>query len=298
MSKVKHISILALRLALAVAAMLVAYILGDMVIGDAGVTLTPEETAQAGQGLLIVATVSALLFSFLVIRSPWRGLKLIGAVFVVQFGIESFMTQIETLYFNSAVQMETAMLVSIVAAGALRALIFAPLAVLIFGKIRRTSALEAPETTTSLPSDWGKRFAVLTLFYVVVYFIFGYFVAWQWEATRLFYSGTTDIKPFFTHFAELFLREDPFIFPFQVLRGALWAGLATLIVHMIKAKRWEASLIVALLFSLLMALPLALFPNPYMPPMVAQSHVVELMTSMLLFGAVSGWVMYGGEKIK
>lgn len=238
---------------------------------------------------------SALLLSFLIIRSPWRGLKLSGAIFVVQFGVESFMTQIETLYFNQAVQMETALLVSIVAAGALRALIFAPLAVLIFGKMRPSSAPEALQAVP-LPMDWGKRFAALTLFYVAVYFLFGYFVAWQWEATRLFYSGAADIKPFFTHFADLFLREDPFIIPFQVLRGALWTGLATLIVHMIQAKRWEASLIVALLFSLLMALPLALFPNPYMPPKVAQSHFVELMTSMLLFGAVAGWVMYGRER--
>lgn len=295
MSKVKQIAILLLRLALAVAAMLVASMLSAMVIGDAGMTLTAEETAQAGRGLLIVTTASALLLSFLIVRSPWRGLKLIGAVFVVQFGVESFMMQIETIYFNQAVQMEIAMMVSIVAAGALRALIFAPLAVPIFGKMRRLPPSETPPTPP-LPSDWVKRFVAMSIFYVVVYFMFGYFVAWQWEATRLFYAGTADIKPFFTHFADLFLREDPLIIPFQLLRGALWTGLAILMVHMIIAKRWEASLIVALIFSVLMALPLAMFPNPYMPPMVARSHVVELVTSMLLFGGVAGWVMYGGER--
>ena len=126
--------------------------------------------------------------------------------------------------------------------------------------------------------------------------LFGYFVAWQWEATRLFYSDTAEIKPFFTHFADLFLREDPFIILFQLLRGALWTGLALLIVRMIIAKRWEASLAVALNFSLLLAVPLIMFPNPYMPPMVAQSHFVELMTSMVLFGGVAGWVLWNGGK--
>ena len=46
------------------------------------------------------------------------------------------MTQIETLYFNSALQMGTDEFVGIVAAGALRTLVFAPLAVLIFGKMK------------------------------------------------------------------------------------------------------------------------------------------------------------------
>jgi hypothetical protein len=295
MSNIKQISIGLLRLALAFVAMLIAYLLSTTVIGETGVVMTPAEQEQAGRGLLVVSLVSALLLSFLITRSPWRGLRLIGAVFIVQFGIETFMTQIETLYFNDAVQMESAMLVSIVAAGALRAAIFAPLATLIFGKLRQSAAPDAPEMS-ALPSDWIKRFVLLAIFYVFVYFLFGYFVAWQWEETRLYYTGTTAIKPFFTHFGDLFLREDPWIIPFQLLRGGLWTALAILIVRMIVAKRWEAALAVALNFSLLMALPLALFPNPYMPPIVARSHFVEVMTSMLLFGAVAGWAMYSEER--
>lgn len=295
MSKLKQPAILLLRLALAFVAMVIAYTVGFMVIGDTGVVMTPEETAQAGRGLLIVSAISALILSFLVIRSPWRGLKLIGSLFVVQFGIETFMTQIETLYFNSAVQMENAMLISIVAAGALRTLIFAPLAVIIFGKLRQLP-VEERLSTPPLSANWIRSFVALSFFYVVVYFLFGYFVAWQWEATRLYYSGTAEIKPFFTHFADLFLREDPFIILFQLLRGALWAGLALLIVRMIIAQRWEASLAVALNFSLLLAVPLIMFPNPFMPPMVAQSHFVELMTSMLFFGGVAGWVLHAGAE--
>ncbi len=291
MATVKQIILLIARLILASIAMAIAYTVGSMVIGDTGVVMTPEETAQAGRGLLIVSAISALVLSFLVIRSPWRGLKLIGALFVVQFGIETFMTQIETLYFNAAVQMENAMLIGIVAAGALRALIFAPLAVIIFGKLRQLP-VEDRLPTPPLPANWIRSFVALSFFYVVVYFLFGYFVAWQWEATRLYYSGTAEIKPFFTHMTDLFLREDPFIIVFQLLRGALWTGLALLIVRMIIAKRWEAALAVALNFSLLLALPLILFPNPYMPPIVAQSHFVEIMTSMLLFGGVAGRVLY------
>jgi hypothetical protein len=147
---------------------------------------------------------------------------------------------------------------------------------------------------TALP-QWSRRLAALAVLYVVVYFVFGYFVAWQWEEARLFYSGTTDIKPFFTHFGDLFLKEDPVIIPFQLLRGALWTALALVIVWMMKGRRWEASLAVALTFSALLAVPLGLFPNPYMPPMVRQAHFIEILSSMLLFGGIAGWVLHTGE---
>jgi len=294
MSKVKKTSILLFRLALAFIAMLVAYILSTMVIGETNIIMTPEEASQAGRALIFVSLINALVLSFLILRSPWHGLKLVGAVILVHFGVETFMAQIETLYFNSAVQMGTDVLVGIVAAGALRALIFAPLAVFIFGKMKKSVQPEE-KRAAAVPSEWGKRFAALAVFYVVVYFMFGYFVAWQWEETRLYYSGTTAIKPFFAHFRDLFLTEDPIILPFQLLRGALWTSLAIAIVRMMEAKRWEASLAVALAFAVLLSLPLGLFPNPYMPPMVARSHFFEVSSSMLLFGGIAGWVMYSKE---
>ena len=299
MSKVRPTSLLFLRLALASVAMYIAYRLGTMVIGQTGanergtLALSPAEASQAGKALLLVSLVSALVLSFLILRSRWHGLKLIGATFLVQFGVETFMTQIETLYFNSAVQMETSMLVGVVVAGALRALIFAPLAVLILGKMRKPAQPQAREGTAA--TGRGKWFVALTLLYVLVYFLFGYFVAWQWEETRLYYTGTAAIKPFFTHFGDLF-QEDPVILPFQLLRGALWTCLSLVIVHMIEANRWQVSLAVALTFAVLVALPLGVFPNPYMPPMVARSHFVEILSSMLLFGGIAGWALYRSKE--
>ena len=291
MRRVKQTFVLLLRMAGTFAAMLLAYIVSTMVIGGTSVDLTPEEASQAGQALVLVSLIDALVLSILILRSRWHGLKLVAAIFTLQFGIETFMTQIETLWFNSAVQMEAPEFINIVAAGALRALIFAPLAVLILGKMRKPASPKAQEAA-SLPPHWGMRFAALAVFYVVVYFGFGYFVAWQWEETRAFYTGTTDIKPLLTHFADFF-AEDPLIIPFQLLRGTLWALLALIIVLMTTLNRWQASLAVGLTFTALLSMPLGLFPNPYLPPAVAWSHFVEVSTSMLLFGAVAGWVLHG-----
>jgi len=294
MSHIKKASLLLVRLALVSMAMSIAYILSleTMVIGQASTTLTPEEASRAGQALFLVSMINALVLSYPILRSRWHGLKLIGTVILVQFGVETFMAQIETLYFNSAVQMGMAEFVGIVAAGALRALIFAPLAVFILGRMKKP--VQPEEKAAVKLSVWVKRFAALAVFYVIVYFVFGYFVAWQWAETRLFYSGTTAIKPFFTHFWDLF-RTDPIILPFQLLRGALWAALAMLIVRMMKAKRWEASLAVALTFAGLLSSGIGLFPNPYMPPLVRQSHFIELLSSMLVFGGIAGLVMHSKE---
>lgn len=48
----------------------------------------------------------------------------------------------------------------------------------------------------------------------------------------------------------------------------------------------------ALAFAMLVALPIGLFPNPYMPPMVARAHFIELLCSILLLGAIAGWMLH------
>jgi len=296
MAKLKWTMVLLARLIAAFVVMLGAYMLSTMVMGGADVALTPQEASQAGAALVYVSLANALVLSYLIVRSPWRGWRLIGAVALAHFGVETLMSQMETLYFNSALQLGTAELVGLVAGGALRALVFAPLAVLILGKVRALGQPKTREPATPV-SGWAVRVGALSALWVVVYFVFGYFVAWQWEETRLYYTGSSTIKPFLHHFRDLFLKEDPLIVPFQLLRGALWSALAALIVRTIRATRCESSLAVALTFAVLLALPLGLFPNPYMPPAVARSHFLETATSMMLYGGIAGWAMHAGKAI-
>lgn len=279
-----------LRFFLAFLALLFSYVASSLIVGDLGIEMTAEQEAAAGQALIVVAIAFSIVLSYLVINARIVGLWLVGAVFLVHFGVETFMTQIETLYFNQAVQMESGVLRGVACGGAIRALLFAPLLVLIFGKLK-----SGPESLivrrNFAGKKLGKRVLAVAVFYVVVYFLFGYFVAWQWEEVRIYYSGTAAIKPFFAHFSDLLFVEDPLILPFQLFRGLLWAGLTLLIVRLLDVRRLQASLMVALVFSVLMTLPLALFPNPYMPPAVAEAHSWEVGSSMFLFGAVSGWLL-------
>jgi hypothetical protein len=290
MSQIKNSLTLLSRLILASIAMSIAYIVSTLVIDQPEIPMTPEEASWAGIALFLVSTINALALSYPILRSRWHGLKLIGVVFVVQFGVETFMTQIESLYFNRALQIAASEMIGIISAGAIRALIFAPLAVWSLGKMKGSGKPEEKMPALRV-SAWIWRFAALTALYPIVYFLFGYYVAWQWEETRLFYSGTRDILPLVTHFRGAF-ASDPYFIPFQLMRGAIWTALAMLIVNMMKGKRWESALAIALIFAGLLSSGIGLFPNPYMPPVVRQSHFYELLSSMLLFGGVTGWTLY------
>jgi hypothetical protein len=279
------------RLLGAVLVMIVAFMVSSMVSGaDRAVQLTAEEAQQSGQVLLLVSAVNALVLSYLALRSRWHGWKLAGTLFLVQFGIETFMSQVETIVFNSALQLTVSQVYTIFATGFVRALVFAPLAVWILGKTRKDAAEDELNTRLVFSmGEWLKRLTLLAVLYIVVYYLFGYFVAWQSADLRQFYSGSRDILPFFTHMARL-LATDTLLTPIQFVRGLMWVGLVLPVMRMFKGGKLETGFAVALALSVLLA-DLILFPNPYMPETVRMAHFTELWSSMAVFGALSSWVL-------
>ncbi len=279
---------LTVRFLISFVAMLIAFIGSSSVVGSGSVQLTPEETAQSGMALLLVSLVNSCVLSFLILRSRWHGVTLIAAIFLVHFGIETFMSQIETIFFNASVQMGPDILTTVIASGFLRALIFAPLAVLIWGKLRGKPDLEKPGLACLARTEWTKRFALLAAAYLVVYILFGYFVAWQIPVVREYYTGTTAILPFHTHLFNM-ITGSPVLLLFQLFRGVLWGALALIIAWMVKGKPWHAFGAIAFSFAILLSSGLV-FPNPYMPAPVREAHFLELFSSMLVYGIIAGWV--------
>ena len=129
MPTVKHFSTLFIRLLFASMVMSLAYILSTFVISQPRTPMTPEEASWAGKAVFMVSAINALVLAYPILRSRWHGLKLICVVFLTQFGVETFLAQIESLYFNSALQLTENELAGLFLAGAIRALIFSPLAV-------------------------------------------------------------------------------------------------------------------------------------------------------------------------
>jgi hypothetical protein len=252
----------------------------NLLFGAGGGTSASAGTIPA---LMVYSFLNALILSIWIKNSTLSGIRLAAVCFAVFWGVQYLMTQIETLFFNSAVKMPLSQLSRIVLSGAVYTAAFSLLAVWILGRFRKEAPTkEKTLGTTVRAHEFLPKLAFLTLLYVAVYFLFGYFVAWQFPAIRQFYSGSTQIIGFFQHMAQ----QSPSLVLFQVFRGCLWALIALLILNSLKSSSRLSFLMPGLLFSVLITTPL-LFPNPYMPDPVRFGHSFELFSSMLVYGLLS-----------
>ncbi|MEQ1762842.1 MAG: hypothetical protein ABL984_06795, partial [Pyrinomonadaceae bacterium] len=173
--------------------------------------------------------------------------------------------------------------------GALIAAPFSVLAVLILGKRKEDTNNSETNLRLVMPArEWAWKLAVIAIVYVMLYFTFGYYIAWQYPAVREYYGGI-DEGNFFTNMAAT-VRNMPWLVPFQILRAMLWTAFALPVIRMMKGSRLETALAVALLFCVVMNTQL-LLPNPYMPEAVRIAHLIETASSNFIFGFFVGWLL-------
>ena len=233
--------------------------------------------------LLAMCMLNTAVLFYLTSRAQWAGLKLIGAITFVLFGVTTFMSQIETAVFVRT--LPEGFLVRLILAGFLFSALFSALLVLIVGKKRQVEPTRFPSVP---PQRWILKLTLISLFYIFIYFTFGYFIAWRNPAVREYYGGEDPGN----YFAQLYriLQTTPWLFAFQFLRGLLWTALALPVIRMLRGGWREAALVVALLFSVVMNTQL-LLPNPLMPYEVRMTHLLETASSNFIFGFVLVWFL-------
>ena len=265
-------------------ALAVVYLVCFVVVSGALLSTATDQPAadEAGVTLLalvVVSLINAAVWIYVIQRSRWSGWKLVLAVFLVLYGVSTLMPQIETAYFVT--RLPPGMLPRLFLAGLIIAAVFSPLAVLILGKMRTQIDEDTSHSQLRMPvSSWIAKLALIVIAYVVIYFTFGYFIAWKNQAVVAYYGGN-DPGNFITHIGNV-LRSEPQLFLLQIARGLLWAAIAIPVIKMMNGKRWETGLAVALLFAMTSAQ--LLIPNPLMPAAVRMAHLVETVTSNFLFG--------------
>jgi hypothetical protein len=249
-----------------------------------------EPGAQAGDPaarLLVVCFLTAAVLAYIILRSRWAGWKLAVTVFLVYYGVATFMGQIESAVFIT--RLPAGALPRLFLMGALVAAPFAALAVLILGKRKASPSDRGSHASLQMPArEWSWRLSVIAVAYVILYFTFGYFIAWRHPEVRAYYNGV-DSGSFTAHMVMV-ARDTPWLIPFQVARALMWTVLALPVVHMMKGGRLETAVAVGLLFSVVMNAQL-LLPNPYMPDAVRMAHLLETASSNFVFGALVGWLM-------
>ena len=263
------------------------FVVAGALVRPEGSSQTSNQAAAAALPLLTVCFLQAAVLTHLILRSQWSGWPLISAVFFVFYGVATFMGQIESAVFIT--RLPAGILPRLFLMGAVVAAPFSILAVLILGKRKRSTVDGHGNSRLVMPvREWAWKLAVIAVVYVILYFTFGYFIAWRNPAVREYYSGI-DEGSLLVHMASV-IRETPWLIPFQVLRAMCWVALALPVIRMLKGGRLETALAIGLLFGVVMNAQL-LLPNPYMPEAVRMAHLVETASSNFIFGMLIGWLL-------
>ena len=283
----KTAAIVGLRVIALAITLFVCFAVAGGVVGFASDPRAAEQTGSSTLLLLAVCLLQVMVMTHLILCSRWTGWRLVAAVFFIFYGVTTFMPQIESAVFLTRLPPGTVPRLFLM--GALIAAPFSVLAVLILGK-RKTEAVDTePNTRLIMPaSEWAWKLIVIAVVYVILYFTFGYFVAWRHPGVAEYYGGI-DPGSFVAQMSTV-LRNTPWLVPFQILRAMCWVALALPVIRMPKGKWPETALSIGLLFAVVMNAPL-LLPNPYMPESVRMAHLVETASSNFIFGVFVGWLL-------
>jgi hypothetical protein len=264
----------------------VAFSLAGRILGPYAGSLTPEEVGDAAMALLAVCFLITIVLAHVILRSRWAGWRLMATVFLVFYGVMTFMPQIESAVFLT--RLPPSMLPRLFLMGALTAAPFSVLAVPILGKRKPNAEDAAHNARLVMPTnEWAWKLAVIAIAHVILYFSFGYFVAWKNPAVREYYGGN-DPGSFFAQMSTV-LANTWWLIPFQMSRGLMWVAIALPVIRMLKGGWQETGLALGLLFAVTNVQ--LLLPNPYMPEAVRMTHLVETASSNFIFGCLIGWLL-------
>jgi hypothetical protein len=257
-------------------------------------TPSPQAVENPTNAFLFFSLCAGVVVSYMILRSGWYGWRLVGAMFVGIYGSATVGSQIDSLFFLSN-KLPSGLIGAIFLQGAIAAVLFSPLAVLLLGKWRAPSQIpESPSPLRTGMVSVAWRLALLVVAFVFLYLFFGYYVAWQNPALREYYGGSA--YPGFLASLKGNSVNRPWIYPLQVFRALVYAACLYPLIRMFRGTRRETALAVALFLSA-WTTPL-LLPNPMMPSSVARSHFWETLGFSLVFGSLAGWLLCGRNQVE
>lgn len=262
---------------------LVAYFVIIAIVG----VIFPMESATKPDAstmgaLLLHLMVNSFFIIFLLRRLSLKGFSLIAATAVSVYGLQIFMTQIETwIFIKSFPQITPYLLFTIFTSNLIQIFAITIVGYFIWKPSLTTDVLNK-ESNRLKRKGW--KLAILSVTYMILYFTFGYFVAWQLESLKDFYRNTV---------IGIGNVELAFI---QITRGALWVLLCLPIVFNLKGGRSAKLVIVPLMMALLPTI-LLLMPNPFMPFPIRMTHFVEVFLSNGIFGILISLLMTPKQKL-
>ena len=241
--------------------------------------------------MLLVSLLGTFSLVLVVNFSNWSKLKLFLGLSFSFFGIEYFMAQIETLYFIEAFSfMPIIEIFYILIRGLITTFIVVAASILLFGINKKSVKNKFKDNITNINKiKWLKKSLIFAVLYIIFYLIFGYFIAWQYEEVRIFYTGITENISFFEQVLYN-IKNMNFFLPYHFLRGILWVIFSIPIILMMAGNKKKTIISLLLLFAyhglqIIMA-------QGFFPPEVIVAHTIETTISASIYGILIGYLFY------
>lgn len=247
----------------------------------------PEMTA-----LLIVCAATVLIIMSIIHSSRWHGWKLIVLMSVGFYLVMTLVMQLEAWYFLLGITIGPELMSRLFLQGIPTAFIFVPVAVLVMGRFRPLAGESADPAMEPMPfKEWLWKLGIIYIAYLALYYMAGYFIAWENPEVRAFYGSPGDARPFFQQMLHIF-TTDPWLTLYQLLRTLIWVAGAYPIIRGSRLPLWQTALIVGLALSAPQNIG-HILPNSLIPlSSVRMSHLIETASSTFVFGLIVTWLLY------
>lgn len=246
----------------------------------------PSDSSATNIMLLVICLLNTGTLLYFIHNSHVRGWKLVLYIFLISFGLQYFLSQIETLWFNDALKMSHDLIWTVVLGGAISIFLFAITATWMTGGFKKVQNSHAGFTNEkSALIKWISFHAIFT--WPIIYLMAGYFIAWQFSDVRQYYTGSDEMQSFITINIENITSG---LYFFQIFRGLIWISIAFLVLFSVEGTTLKKGMILGLLFSIISSSQL-LLPNPIMPDVVRIPHLIETSTSNFLWGFILVWTI-------
>jgi len=264
---------------------IVGLIIGNAIFPSSITEMSADSNINGGLILLLICALNTLVVLYFIYNSQCKGWKLVGTIFLVTFGLQYFMSQIETLWFNDSLNFPIKGILAIVSGGGIMNLLFSVTATWFTGNFSPLKESAGEKTKVELVPI-VKYFLLLSIVvWPVIYFLAGYLIAWQFADVRLFYSGTVEMDSFLSIMKA---NVASGLYFFQILRGVLWILIALPALAIIRGSLLRKGVVIGLLFAVLTSSQL-LIPNPFMSDTVRMAHLFETAPSNFLWGFIIAW---------
>lgn len=270
----------------------VFFVIGSLAVDP----LIPELASEPGlvsaeAGLLLMGVLNTLLVMALIQSSRYSGWKLALVLAFSYYGAVTFIMQIETWYFLTAITVSKELLPRLFIMGLPVPIFFIPIAIFLLSKTKADSEPAISLEPVKPLTEWVLKPVLIAVIYITLYWSAGYFIAWQNPELRAFYGSPGDALPFWQHTITT-IRIEPGLLPFQALRGLLWALFALPVIYGSKWSRASTALLVGFFFSIPQNIG-HILANPLMPlASIRFSHMIETVISTFIFGFIVTWLLY------